>query len=266
VTTYPDYAYLEAEYEPESTRHKLWQKFNDHGTIRRLNSIGVKPGWRVLEIGAGGGSIARHMAGMVGPSGYVLAGDLSTRFLADMPPQVEVRQMDIRSAELEAGAFDFVHCRGLLVHMPDPSAVLRKMAAALRMEGILLVEEPDYGLLNFGGHEDGVVCTQLFHRVISSLVTAKIMDPYWPRNLPAKLLEIGFESVASEFEADAAVGVGHPNYDFHCFTFIKNAVDGGVDRGLLTAQEYERICAVMEHPSTRALFSVMIACWARRTA
>ena len=68
----------------------------DPGTIRHLQALGVTAGWRCLEVGAGGGSIALWLAERVGPSGYVLATDLDTRFLEPLArPTLEVRRHDI---------------------------------------------------------------------------------------------------------------------------------------------------------------------------
>jgi hypothetical protein len=50
----------------------------DDLSIAHLARAGLSPGGRCLEIGAGGGSIARWMAGQVGASGRVLALDLDS--------------------------------------------------------------------------------------------------------------------------------------------------------------------------------------------
>src|SRR5207244_12716945 len=57
----------------------------DPGTIRHLENLGVGPGWRCWEIGAGGGSIAAWLCECVADSGHVLATDLETSFLGQLP-------------------------------------------------------------------------------------------------------------------------------------------------------------------------------------
>ena len=54
----------------------------DESTRRALERTGLATGWRCLEIGGGGGSIARWLADKVGESGHVLCTDLDTRYLA----------------------------------------------------------------------------------------------------------------------------------------------------------------------------------------
>src|SRR5437762_2556781 len=113
-------------------------------TIECLEKIGVGEGWRCLEVGAGAGSIAEWLCRRVGPNGKVVATDLQTKFLETMEaPNLEIRRHDITTDELEAGAFDLVSARKVLEHLADPTAALRRMAAALRPGGWILVEDSD---------------------------------------------------------------------------------------------------------------------------
>jgi SAM-dependent methyltransferase len=90
----------------------------DLPTHRYLATLGIRQGWRCLEIGAGHGAVARWLAEQVGPQGRVVATDVDTRLLTDLTlPNVEVRQHDIRTDPLESGTYDLAHCRTLLMHM-----------------------------------------------------------------------------------------------------------------------------------------------------
>ena len=53
----------------------------DRESIQYLEDCGVGPGWKCLEVGGGGGSIAAWLAARVGPTGHVLVTDLDPRFL-----------------------------------------------------------------------------------------------------------------------------------------------------------------------------------------
>jgi SAM-dependent methyltransferase len=116
----------------------------DDETIRCLQAVGVAPGWQCLEVAAGGGSIARWLAGQVGSSGRVLATDLDTRFLeSPADPVLEVRRHDIARDPLPDAEFDLVHARLILVHLPERERALAKMVGALNAGGWLVCEEFD---------------------------------------------------------------------------------------------------------------------------
>jgi ubiquinone/menaquinone biosynthesis C-methylase UbiE len=67
--------------EAERQRLALLQEYYDPRTIARLENLGVAAGWRCIDVGAGGGSIAQRLAERVGPTGSVLAVDLDLRLL-----------------------------------------------------------------------------------------------------------------------------------------------------------------------------------------
>ena len=90
-----------------------------------IERLGVRPGWRCLELGSGNGSIAKTLAELVGPSGRVVASDIDIGYMADLrAPGLEVRRIDLLKDKIEAGFYDFVLARALLHHLPDPKAAL----------------------------------------------------------------------------------------------------------------------------------------------
>src|SRR5919108_4596590 len=91
------------EHERLACMELLW----DPGTRTVLESLGIGPGWRCLEIGAGAGSIARWLAEKVWPDGEVLATDISTRHLDWLAePNLQIRQHDILNDPLPDDHFD----------------------------------------------------------------------------------------------------------------------------------------------------------------
>jgi SAM-dependent methyltransferase len=98
----------------------------DAGTIRHLEARGVAAGWRCLEVGAGGGSIAAWLCDRVGVTGSVVATDLDVTVLAALTrPNLEVRGHDVLADELPPAAFDLVHLRLLLAWLADPGPGVR---------------------------------------------------------------------------------------------------------------------------------------------
>ena len=78
----------------------------------------------------------------MGDTGRVVAADLDVSLLGDIEG-VELWQMDLAADELPRAEFDLVHCRLLLLHVPERDEVLAKLAAALRPGGVLMIEEDD---------------------------------------------------------------------------------------------------------------------------
>jgi len=116
----------------------------DETTIRHLTSCGVAPGWRCLEVGAGGGSIANWLADRVGAEGNVLATDIDPRFLEPLRrTNLEARRHNIAVDPLPEGEFDLVHARLVLMHLPERDTALGRMIAALKPGGWLVEEEYD---------------------------------------------------------------------------------------------------------------------------
>jgi SAM-dependent methyltransferase len=142
------YFAADAEADDELARLKLLEALCDPWTFRHLDGIGVRQGWRCLEVGAGAGSVVRWLSERVGPTGKVVAADLDPRFLGDISAgNVEVRRCDITQDDIEPASYDLVHCRALLMQMDDPADVLRRMATALRPGGWLVAEDGDFGTL-----------------------------------------------------------------------------------------------------------------------
>jgi ubiquinone/menaquinone biosynthesis C-methylase UbiE len=130
-----------------SARERLiaLEKNLDQMTITYLREIGVRAGWRCLEIGAGGGSIADWLCHQVGATGHVTATDINTRFLdAFDHSNLEVRQHNLESDDLPEDAFDVVHARVVQVHLKEPDRAVKKLARAVRPGGWILLEEHDH--------------------------------------------------------------------------------------------------------------------------
>jgi SAM-dependent methyltransferase len=122
----------------------------DPGTIALLERLGVTPGLRCLEVGAGAGSLAAWLSDRVGPTGAVVATDLAPVHLhahAGERKNLEPLRHDIRTDPLPAGGFDLVHVRWVLHHLAEPRQAIASMVASLKPGGRLLAEEVDVSSL-----------------------------------------------------------------------------------------------------------------------
>lgn len=256
------YVAAEIDADTESGRLRLLELCRDRGTSSRLNRLGVSPGWRCLEVGAGHGSIARWLAERVGPAGSVVAADLEPRFLTDMPSGVDVRRLDIRHDDLEADSFDLIHCRALLMHVADPMAAMARMIVALRPGGWFLFEEGDYGLWNYGGHADASRLNELVTRVLGKLAEAKIAHPWLGRDLPGLALASGLEVHGSEVET-RVTRPGEADYEFERATLLATA-PVMIKIGVYTETDADLIQSLKDHRDTVITTVSLVAVWGRK--
>jgi SAM-dependent methyltransferase len=129
------------------TRFDALSALFDGVTMRHVDGIGVAAGWRCWEVGAGGPGVPSLLAERVGPTGYVVATDLDVgQMSTNLPGNVEVRRHDVATDEPPGSGFDLVHARLVLVHVPQRDEALRRIVAALRPGGWLLIEDFDVSL------------------------------------------------------------------------------------------------------------------------
>lgn len=189
----------------------------DPGTIRRLEALGVGPGWRCLEVGAGGGSMTRWLCDAVGLAGRVRAVDLDTRFVDEIDaPNLDVMQGDVTADGFPRGTYDLVHARCLLVHLPAREDVLDRLVAALRPGGWLVVEEPaDFAVAAFGPSLHG----EMMRRVGAGTTSAGV-DLTWAYDLPGHLHRRGLHDLGAEAEVPLVEGAS-PGAEFVRLTAVQ---------------------------------------------
>lgn len=247
---------------PESERLALLEQWLDDSTIRRLDRLGAAPGQRCLEVGAGRGSIARWLAERVGTRGAVVAADIDPRFLTGVPANVEVRQVDVRSQDLGSGEFDLVHCRLLLMHLPEPQAVLGRFVAALRPGGVLLVEEGDHGLLHFDGHPSAPALNESLARSLRGMQDGGVMRPWFGRRVPAMLAALALKECGGEAETRLSTP-GAPDYEWSCATYLSSAPK--LRAAGIGDPELPELCrAYFGQPGTVATTMSVVAAWGRK--
>lgn len=128
----------------ERQRLQLMSELLDGMEHLHIQRLGLRRGWRCLEIGCGNGSVARWLAGQVGPEGRVVATDIDTSYLSGLGgDNLKVRRLNVLTDAVEENSYDFVLARAVLHHLSDPQLALRRMAAALKPGGAMLSIEPD---------------------------------------------------------------------------------------------------------------------------
>ena len=235
----------------------------DETSIRHLRRIGVDRGWRCWEIGAGSGSISQWLCSQVGPNGSVLATDIDTRFLGQsVHTNLTVRRHDIALDPLPDQAFDLVHARLVLVHLPEREKVLDRMIAALKPGGWLLTEEFDS--LSQLPAPDRYPCEAALKTAVAfrRVMTERGVDPGFGRALAGLLRTRGLESISAEGRMlmwpGGSVGTDLIKANFWQLRDAMLASDS------ITASEFEVDLARMDQPEFMMPSPVMWSVAARR--
>jgi SAM-dependent methyltransferase len=228
----------------------------------------VGPGWRCLEAGAGAGTVARWLAGVVGPSGHVTATDLDTRFLIEDIGAIEVRHHDVTRDPLEPDGYDLVHARMLVEHLADRPAVVARLAAAVRPGGVLMLEDLLFGGSATAAFDPGTSpadqaamftkCTEAF----SIGLRAAGADPQFGVRLPAELAAAGLRDVQAEFTSRLLHG-GSPGSDFYTYSLRERGAQL-VAVGLLTQVDVDACVATVTDPASFWFSVGLISAWGRR--
>ena len=247
----------------ERERLGLLQRLHDPWSQRNLTALGIQQGWRCLEVGAGHGSVARWLAAQVGPQGRVVATDINPRFLSQIElPNVEVRQHDIRTDSLEPGMYDLAHCRAVLTHLPNPLLAVKRMLAALRIGGWLLVEEPDASSLRAVDEKHPLA--EFFNRkppeVFERLSHVSAHNVYIGRRTRGLLEEAGLTDIGNEGYTWIVHG-GELDARTMCMTF-----QAGIERGLLSQAEYAELQKVFSDLSFSYVTLTHFAAWGKRAS
>jgi ubiquinone/menaquinone biosynthesis C-methylase UbiE len=187
--------------EQAGARMDTLARLYDLPTQRALERAGVTTGWHCLEVGGGGGSVARWLAQRVGPTGKVLCTDIDTRIIergrAAAPANLEVLRHDIVRDPLPQSAFDLVHVRLVLIHVPERELALERMASALKPGGWLVVEDFDTAStpvdVRVNRFETPLPTSDAVRKYLSLT-----HDGYFGRRLHGRFRELGLTSVQAE--------------------------------------------------------------------
>jgi SAM-dependent methyltransferase len=234
----------------------------DSGTIRHLQQRGVGPGWRCLEVGGGGGSIATWLATQVGSTGHTLVTDIDERYLESLHvPNLEVRRHDIVTDPLPEAAFDLIHARLVLIHLPQREEVLSRLVAALKPGGWLVDEEFDSSV----GPDPILYPEEVLsetHMAMARVMIDHGVDRCFGRRLFGLLRAGGLTDVGAEGRifmwpsGSPGLCLMRANYQQ-----LRTAM---IDSGYITEEEFKQDVARLDDPSFLLPSPILWATWGRR--
>lgn len=150
VTTFDPINYKKTTRDQWQTAAEAWNRWGQTldewlgaATDLMLDMADIHDGSKVLDVAAGAGGQTLATARRVGPTGYVLATDISSNILElaaenarkDNFRNIETRVMDGENLEIEEGTFDAVISRVGLIYFPDQHKALTGMHRVLKPGG-----------------------------------------------------------------------------------------------------------------------------------
>lgn len=192
-----------------------------------LSAAGVAPGMKVLDIATGTGLAAAECLRAVGPTGHVVAADLSeamveqARQRLSAAPNVTLAVEDGQSISFADGSFDALVCSLGLMFFPDPSRGLSEFLRILRPGGraaasVLTVPERSYN-----GRINAVIAK---HLPAISEATARTFSLGDATRLRALLESAGFRNIEISRQAHR---FSLPSFDAYFGPFERGGASTG---------------------------------------
>ena len=242
-------------------------------TRRLFHAIGLRPGWRCLDLGCGPGEIMRLMGEMVGPSGEVTGLDCDAtagreaieRLQATGTSRYRFIEANIESADEVGGQlFDLTFGRMALLFTRDPVAVLRRMLNWTKPGGYVAVQDLHMRTMSlYPKHE---ACSELL-RVIVETCERSGQDIEFAFKLPVYFVEAG---IGTPDGTDVSLPMTSlepfiAHYQVLCRSLLPKAVELGVTtqarmQGVFAGIEQ----AVADERQYSALWPAMIGVWKRK--
>lgn len=217
-----------------------------------------QPGWRCLEIGAGGGSIARWLEQRTSPGGEVHAVDLDTDLLERIPG-VTAHRHDINDGLPVEGPFDLVHARLVLLDLPRRTAILEDLVDALAPGGWLVVGEFSARLprsIPTDGPRDGDLFDRLMEISHGIVGRGSSRSLAWAQEVAGRLDDLGLVDLQTRKHSPIVTGSDlSARYLRNLATQIRPQL---IAAGM-TDQELDRCDEILMDPRFRAWFYQLVS-------
>jgi SAM-dependent methyltransferase len=238
----------------------------DPATFRLLEDCGIAPGGRCAEVGAGSGSVAAWLADAVAPKGSIVAFDIDTTHLDHLARRsnVEVRQHDIVVEPIGEAAFDLVHTRLVIEHLPQSERLLEMLAEATRPGGVLVVECTD--MLATAAADQSDPRSRTFEEFMAmSFAAVESMSTFdfgFARRLPQLFDALGFDATRSQVVGRVARGGDSKALEYALPVVAMRSTF--VDQAHTTGDAIDEYLASLADPDFWFVANNVIAAWGRR--
>lgn len=242
------------QYDKEATERLLALYVTPDVVAQRdqfLLAFNVRPGERVLDVGAGPGFLAATIADAVGPSGRVSGVDISEPLLAVArshcahQPWAEFQYADATRLPFPDHAFDALVSTQVLEYVRDVDVALAEFYRVLRPGGRVGIMDTDWESLVWHCPD-----RERAKRVLAAW-DEHATDPYLPRTLADRLRRAGFSIVSPR-----VMPLLNADYDVNTYSnrLIDLIVAFVVERGKITRDEAEAWASGVRQLGERGLY------------
>jgi SAM-dependent methyltransferase len=255
--------------EQERLERQAHQLAHDSGWL--FDQVGVREGWRVVEIGCGPQGCLGLLAERVGVTGRVVGvernaeqAERAQQFVVDGHlTNVEVLHADARRTDLPEQSFDFATARLVLVNVPEPELLVQAMVRLVRPGGVVALHETDVTTQRC---DPPLPAQTRLLQVLNTYAEMNGIDRTIGPRAPRMLREAGLVDV----RVNALVHVyplGHGRRML-LLEFVENARSRLLDQKLIGEGELNELAETLkrhlEDPETLVLSSVFVQAWGHK--
>lgn len=250
-------------------RLKVLARARSDDTAALLNRVGVRAGWRCLDVGCGSGDVTLEIARLVGENGSVVGIDIDATKLE--LARIEAAESALRNVEFrivdvndwtEPLGYDLVYCRFLLQHLSQPLDLIRRMWAAVKDGGALVVEDTDFEGLHCEPPNAGF---EFYARTYPSTLARFGGDANLGRKLYGLFLEVGIPNPNVKLvQRVDAMGGEKPMPLLTLEASAQSMIDGGLATPESIQSAIASLAAFTDDPTTIMSSPRIYQVWAHR--
>jgi len=226
-----------------------------------------------LDLGCGAGDVMLVMGEIVGPTGTVLGVDVDgrtgqaaiERLRTTVDSKISFLEQNlVQPKPLPEGPFDVTFARMLLVHLPDPVDLLRRMYAVTRPGGVILVQDAYSASFSILPRPK---TWNTIEKIYPGIVDATGKDRHFGFNLPIHFVNAGLGSPDGT-AVDSMIDWLENKGDW-CLLTLQTLIPSAQKLGLISEEEAQACVAeVAELAKTRFQFvfspGLMVSAWRRK--
>jgi ubiquinone/menaquinone biosynthesis C-methylase UbiE len=268
----PNDRYVMGRTSAEYERLRRQAKALEPSTAALLDRIGLTAGMHCLDVGCGPGEVMRLMGQRVGAAGRVVGIDLDARLgneaagilRAAGESQFDFVGGDIREIESIPGApFDLVYARLVLIHSPNPQALLRAMYRWVKPGGCLVVQDYDFRTLDAYPRSEPI---EAFRRVFQGVFERAGLDTQIGHKLPWHFVEAGL-GTPDGGDVSGILASMEQSWEMAAAVY-QSLLPLALKLGLTTAAESERFFRQIEEAAEQryhaVLWPLLLGAWKRK--